>query len=54
MYGGGSTGKSKSTKLLSKENCPVCPPPLALGSTTGGWEGKVGEQISSPSARVGE
>ena len=51
MYGGGSAGKSKSTKLLSKENCP---PPLALGSNTGGWEGKVGEQISSPSARVGE
>ena len=45
-YGGGSEGKS--TKLLSKENCP----PL-LGST-GGWEGKVAEQISSPSARVGE
>ena len=47
VYGGGSDGKS--TKLLSKENCP---PPLL--DSRGGWEAKVGEQISSPSARVGE
>ena len=46
VYGGGSAGKS--TKLLSKENWP----PL-LGST-GDWEGKVGEQISSPAAGVAE
>ena len=46
VYGGGSDGKS--TKLLSKENWP----PL-LGST-GDWEGKAGEQISSPAVGVAE
>ena len=45
-YGGGSEGKS--TKLLSKENSP------ALPGSTGDREGKVGEQISSPAAGVGE
>ena len=47
VYGGGSEGKSQ--KLLSKENSPP-----QLDSTAGDWEGKVGEQISSPAAGVGE